>query len=97
MNKKKDKEKGSDKRRVHARIQRVIGQLQGVSRMIEAEAPCEEIMAQISAVSAAIHKAAEAMMESHIRTCVKESVPRADADQTVGKFATALSRFVNMK
>lgn len=52
------------------RINRLIGHLQGVGRMISDNRSCVEIIHQLSACEAATAKLKRAIAEDHIRNCL---------------------------
>ena len=55
------------------RIKRIIGQLEGIQRMIEERRYCIEILNQTKAISSAIHSLETALLEKHISHCVAEA------------------------
>ena len=50
------------KRALVARLKRIEGQLRGIQRLIEEEAPCETIGQQLSAATRALEKARSTML-----------------------------------
>lgn len=74
------------------RLSRIIGQLQGVKRMIEEEKGCSEVLTQISAARAALDSAAKVIIQDHIDSCIKNAVERndkgaiQDLNNILGKF-----------
>jgi FrmR/RcnR family transcriptional regulator, repressor of rcnA expression len=80
------------KTRLKARISRLNGQVQALSRMMDAERPCQDILRQVSAVCGASKGLWRAMMEFHLRHCLGQ----ADAPQgqeVLESFLTALEKF----
>ena len=75
------------------RLRRAEGQLRGVQRLLEEGADCRDVVTQISAVQAALHRAGLRLMASGMRHCIvnpevdanwmAEPVVRAAAGQTV--------------
>ena len=55
------------------RLKRIQGQLEGIERMILERRYCVDILNQTKAVTSAIHSLESALLEKHIRTCVRES------------------------
>ncbi len=53
-----------------ARLSRVEGQVRGVTRMVEDERYCIDVLTQISAVQAALDKVALGLLDEHARHCV---------------------------
>ena len=56
------------------RLNRIIGQLQGVKKMITEEAYCPDILTQTKAISSAIRSLETNILEKHIHHCVKNSM-----------------------
>ncbi len=55
------------------RINRIIGQLEGVKRMIESGEYCPKILIQTKAVNSAIRSLETNLLEKHINHCVKNA------------------------
>lgn len=64
---------GADHTAEIRRLNRIIGQLQGIGRMIEAKRYCPEILVQTRAAVSAIHSLEGAILEDHLRHCVKQA------------------------
>lgn len=56
------------------RINRMIGQLEGVKKMIEDQVYCPEILIQTKAVSSALRGLETSLLEKHINHCVKNAI-----------------------
>jgi DNA-binding FrmR family transcriptional regulator len=52
------------------RLARIEGQVRGISRMVEDDRYCIDVLTQISAVQAALDKVALGLLDDHARTCV---------------------------
>jgi CsoR family transcriptional regulator, copper-sensing transcriptional repressor len=59
------------------RLARVEGQVRGVSRMVEDERYCIDVVTQINAVRAALDKIALGLVDDHVRQCLRDP-DRAD-------------------
>ena len=53
-----------------ARLSRVEGQVRGVSRMVEEDRYCIDVLTQIRAVRAALHKVEQEILHEHLNNCV---------------------------
>jgi len=53
-----------------ARLSRVEGQVRGVSRMVEEDRYCIDVLTQIRAVRAALHKVEQEILHEHLNHCV---------------------------
>lgn len=61
------------KEKLIARVRRLKGQLEGVERALESEAPCAEILRQIAAVRGAMTGLTAEVMEDHLRRHVLQA------------------------
>jgi DNA-binding FrmR family transcriptional regulator len=62
------------KRQALARVRRIVGQVQGIQRMVEDEKYCVDILLQISAVQGALEQVSKILMARHIESCVVDSL-----------------------
>lgn len=77
------------------RLSRIEGQVRGLSRMVEEERYCIDIVTQISAVRAALRRVEEEILRDHISHCVEHAIVSGDvADQRrkVAELMDVLSR-----
>ncbi|HET9678329.1 MAG TPA: metal-sensitive transcriptional regulator [Solirubrobacterales bacterium] len=70
-----------DKEKLLKRLARVEGQVRGVSKMVEEERYCIDVLTQIGAIQAALDKVALGLLDEHTRHCVIG----ADGDERVEK------------
>ncbi|HET7119982.1 MAG TPA: metal-sensitive transcriptional regulator [Solirubrobacterales bacterium] len=83
-----------DKKKLLKRLARIEGQVRGVSKMVEEERYCIDVLTQISAIEAALDKVALGLLDEHTRHCVID----AEGDERVEKvdeLMAALGRFVS--
>jgi len=67
---------------VMKRLSRVEGQVRGLSRMVEDDRYCIDIVTQISAVRAALRRIEEVVLADHVAHCVEHAIRSGDvADQ----------------
>ena len=81
---------------LQVRLKKVIGQLNGIMKMLEGDVPCEDVLLQFNAVNGALHKLSFMVLESHLRHCVREGIEKGNADETIESFAEALENFSKM-
>jgi DNA-binding FrmR family transcriptional regulator len=70
-----------DKEKLLKRLARIEGQVRGVSKMVEEERYCIDVLTQIGAIQAALDKVALGLLDEHTRHCVVE----ADGEERVEK------------
>ena len=56
------------------RFKRIEGQVGGLSRMVEDDRYCIDIVTQISAVRAALRRAEEEILRDHVSHCVEHAI-----------------------
>ena len=76
-----------DRRALLSRLNRIEGQVRGVTGMVNDEAYCIDVLTQIGAIKAAIDQVALLLPEDHVKGCVVDSVRKgetAKVDELVG-------------
>lgn len=56
------------------RLSRIEGQVRGLSRMVEADRYCIDIVTQIGAVRAALKRVEHELLRDHVGHCVREAM-----------------------
>lgn len=77
------------------RLNRIEGQVRGLSRMVEADRYCIDIVTQLSAVRAALRRAEEEILADHAAHCVEHAIAsgnKAEQRRKVGELIDVLSR-----
>ncbi len=75
------------------RLNRVIGQLNGVKSMIDDNRYCGDVLMQLSAAESAVHSISAILLQNHLETCVVEQVRAGNTEiideamQLIKKFA----------
>ena len=60
------------------RLSRIEGQVRGLSKMVEEERYCIDIVTQISAVRAALRRVEEEVLRDHVSHCVEHAIASGD-------------------
>lgn len=90
----KETERGSEfQADLQKRLNRAIGQLNGVKTMIDTNRYCGDVLTQLAAAESAIHTVAEMLLEDHLETCVTERVRQGD-DEVITEAMQLIKRFV---
>lgn len=58
------------KDQLQKRLARIEGQIRGISRMVEQDRYCIDVLTQINAVQAALDKVALGLLDGHTRHCL---------------------------
>jgi DNA-binding FrmR family transcriptional regulator len=78
------------------RLRRIEGQVRGISKMIEDDKYCIDVLTQISAVNSALQSVALGLLEEHLSHCVSRAVAEggAEADKKLAEASAAIARLV---
>ena len=68
------------KRDVSRRINRAIGQLNGIRQMVDDDRYCGDVLTQLAAVESAVSAVSRIIMREHLETCVVERVQAGDTE-----------------
>lgn len=63
------------------RMKTIEGHLRGITRMIEEDAYCIDVIRQIQAVEAALNKVSSIILEDHLNSCVITAVQGEDPSE----------------
>jgi DNA-binding FrmR family transcriptional regulator len=67
---------------VKKRLSRIEGQVRGLSKMVDEDRYCIDVVTQIAAVRAALRRAEEEILRDHVAHCVQHAIASGDkADQ----------------
>lgn len=75
------------------RMNRAIGHMESVKRMIEDGRDCSEVLVQIAAVRSAINNIGKIILEDHIDHCVIDAIETGD-EQVIKDLNEAIKKFV---
>lgn len=77
---------------VQKRLNRAIGQLNGVKAMVEDNRYCGDVLTQLAAAESAVRRVSEMLLAEHMRTCVVDEV-RAGNDEVIDEVMALMRRF----
>lgn len=87
-------EKAHDKRLID-RLNRIEGQVRGISRMVADGRYCIDVLTQLQAVRAALAKVETTMLKEHLGHCVEKAITSGDPEEQrakVGELVELLDR-----
>jgi len=65
-------------REILRRLKSAEGHVRGIARMVEDDAYCIDVLKQLKAVRAALDRAGELALETHLATCVADGLRSED-------------------
>jgi DNA-binding FrmR family transcriptional regulator len=77
------------------RLSRIEGQVRGLSRMVEGDRYCIDVVTQISAIRAALRRAEEEILRDHVAHCVEHAIAsgnKADQRRKISEIIDVLGR-----
>lgn len=81
------------KKKIVGRLNRIEGQVRGVTRMVEEDVYCDDILNQISSIEAAMKGVSKTLLEAHIKSCVVEQI-REDKVDVVDELMGTIGRML---
>jgi DNA-binding FrmR family transcriptional regulator len=77
------------------RLSRIEGQVRGLSKMVDEDRYCIDIVTQISAVRAALRRVEEEVLRDHVAHCVEHAITsgnKADQREKIAELMAVVSR-----
>ena len=62
------------------RINRIVGQLNGVKNMLDDERYCGDVLTQLAAVESAVRSVSRLILQDHLHSCVVEQIQAGDTE-----------------
>lgn len=82
-----------DKDDLLKRLNRIGGQVEGISRMIAQDRYCVDVITQIAAVRSALDALGLRLLHDHAHGCVKHAVKSGDGDRAIEELMKVVERF----
>ena len=85
-----------DKAAYLRRMRRIEGQVRGITRMIEDDKYCIDVLTQVSAATRALQNVALGLLDEHMAGCVVDAAKAGDAEaaEKVQEASAAIARLV---
>ena len=90
--KKKTKRNINEKKLIINRLNRISGQIKGISKMVEEDAYCNDLLIQLSAVEKSVKSLSTHVLEKHLYTCVPNDLENGDYE-TIDELISLFKRF----
>ena len=89
---KKTKRNTGEKKLIINRLNRINGQIKGITKMIENDAYCNDVLIQLSAVENSVKSLSSLILERHLYTCVPKDLENGEYD-TIDELISLFKRF----
>lgn len=86
----------ANKQAVVRRLGRIEGQVRGLSRMVQEDTYCIDVLTQVAATTRALQAVALELLGEHLHHCVSEALTHGgpDAEHKVAEARAAIERLV---
>lgn len=82
-----------EKRRQINRLSRVIGHLEYIKKLLEADEDCSAVLTQISAAKSALNGLGKEIINEHISHCIAHAVEEGDT-KAIEEFQAAIQKYL---
>lgn len=76
------------------RMNKIIGQLNGVRRMIEQDRDCPDVLLQIASARSALGKLGLMITEDHMEHCISESFQKGKGQESITSMSKAMKHML---
>ena len=90
--KKKTKRSAEDKKLIINRLNRISGQINVITKMVENDAYCNDLLVQLSAVKNSVKSLSTHILENHLYMCVPDALENGELD-TIDELISLFKRF----
>ena len=78
-------------RNLQNRLNRMVGQLSGIGRMLEENRYCGDVLTQVAAVESALQSFGHIILREHLESCVADDI-RAGRDESLEEVMTLIKK-----
>lgn len=90
------KKQQTTEQNLKSRLHKIVGQLQGIDKMLDKGASSEEILVQLNAARSALLSCGKIVLEGQIKDSLANGLESEDAKAIVERLTTSVERFSSM-
>lgn len=83
-----------EKKLIKNRLNRIKGQINGIERLIEEDALCNDVLIQAVAVEKSVKSLANFILENHLYRCVSDDIEKGNLE-VIDELTSLFKRFNN--
>lgn len=91
-NKKLSPRSEEGKKNLTTRVNRIIGQMNGIKKMIDEDRYCDDILIQLSAIDKSIRSLSSIILEEHMNSCLIENIKNGNYE-SISEIVDLFKRF----
>ena len=84
-----------EKKKQVNRMSRIIGHMEHVKKMIEADEDCADVLVQLTAVKSALSSLGKEIIKEHTVHCIAHAMEDGDADR-IQEFVEAMQKYLDV-
>lgn len=81
-----------DKKALSIRINKIIGQMNGIKKMVDDDRYCDDILIQLAAIDKSVKSLANVILDNHMHSCLIENIKDGNYD-VVDEIVDLFKRF----
>ncbi|SMC16674.1 DNA-binding transcriptional regulator, FrmR family [Andreprevotia lacus DSM 23236] len=81
-----------DKKALVSRLNRIGGQIRGITQMIEEDRYCADVLTQIAATRAALDGVAMRVLETHAHGCMARAIQHGDGEAAIDELMQVVAK-----
>ena len=86
---------GLEKKALTVRLRRIKGQVEGLERMIEADADCSDVLMQVVSARQALKSFSQEVIEAHMHECIEGASNQAEGKREIRALLDVLRRYAS--
>jgi len=84
---------GLEKRALTIRLRKIKGQIEGIERMVDADADCSDVLMQVVSARQALKSFSEEMIEAQLHECLEGAANQSEGRRELRSLLTVLKRY----
>ena len=84
---------GLEKRALTVRLRKIKGQIEGIERMVDADADCSDVLMQVVSARQALKSFSEEMIEARLHECLEGAASQSEGRRELRSLLTVLKRY----
>ena len=81
-----------EKKKLSTRVNKIIGQMNGIKKMVEEDRYCGDILIQLSAIDKSIKSLANVILDSHMHSCLIDDIKSGNLE-SLNEIVNLFKRF----
>ena len=81
------------KKDLTARLNKIEGQIRGITRMVQENVYCDDVLHQIFSVESALSGVKKNLLEAHVKSCVLDQIKKGD-ENVIDELMTTIRKMM---